>query len=122
MRIVGYAALLAALLCAGCATTQFRPVVDSGVSKGNYEDDVADCQNLANQRPMAAPAAGGAAIGAIFGALLGAAVGLRGDDVGKVAAWGAASGGLNGAAYGAAEQQAIVSRCMVGRGYNVVAN
>jgi len=118
----GYVALLATLLCAGCATTQYRPVVDSGVRKGNYEDDVADCQNLANQRPAAAPAAGGAAVGAIFGALLGAAVGLRGDDVAKVAAWGAASGGLNGAAYGAAEQQAIVSRCMSGRGYNVVSN
>ncbi len=97
-------------------------MVHSGVSKGNYEDDVADCQNLANQRPAAAPAAGGAAVGAIIGALLGAAVGLRGDDVAKVAAWGAASGGLNGAAYGAEEQQAIVSRCMAGRGYNVVAN
>jgi len=63
MRIVGYAALLAALLCAGCATTQYRPVVDSGVSKGNYEDDVADCQKLANQRPVAAPAAGAQPLG-----------------------------------------------------------
>jgi outer membrane protein assembly factor BamE (lipoprotein component of BamABCDE complex) len=42
MRITGCAALLAALLCAGCATTQYRPVVDSGVTKGNYEDDVVD--------------------------------------------------------------------------------
>ncbi len=114
--------LAAAVLCSGCATTQYRPVVDSGVSRGNYEDDVADCQNLANQRPAAANAAAGATVGAVFGALLGAAVGLRGNDIGLVAAWGAANGGINGAAYGAAEQQAIVSRCMAGRGYDVLAD
>lgn len=114
-------AMLAALVCASCATTQYRPLVDSGISRGNYDDDVADCQQLADQRPAAAHAAGGAAVGAVFGALLAVAVGLRGDDVAHVAAWGAASGGINGAAYGSAEQQAIVSRCMAGRGYEVVA-
>lgn len=122
MKPVFSGALLAACLCAGCATNQYRPLVDSGVSRGNYEDDAADCQHLADQRPAAANAAGGAAAGALLGALLGLAVGLRGDDVAHVAAWGAASGGINGAAYGTAEQQAIVSRCMAGRGYNVVAN
>jgi len=116
------AALFVALLCSGCATTQYRPLVDAGVSRGNYEDDIADCQHLADQRPAAAQAAGGATAGAVLGALLGLAVGLRGDDVAHVAAWGAASGGINGAAYGVAEQREIVSRCMAGRGYNVVAN
>jgi uncharacterized protein YcfJ len=114
--------LLALAMLSGCATTQYRPLADSGVSRGNYEDDVADCQHLADQRPAAAQAAGGAAVGAVLGALLGAAVGLRGDDVAEVAAWGAASGGINGAAYGSAEQADIVARCMAGRGYNVVAN
>src|SRR5258708_3359379 len=118
--------VIAMIVCAtlalnGCAVEQYRPVVDSGVSKGNYEADLADCQQLAAQRPAANNAAGGAAAGAILGALLGAAVGLRGNDVGRVAAWGAASGGVNGAAYGVAEQKAIVARCMAGRGYNVVA-
>lgn len=115
------AVLLSLALC-GCATSQYRPVVDNGVVRGNYEDDLADCQELANQRPAAAIAAGGAAFGAVFGALLGAAVGLRGDDIAHVAAWGAASGGVNGAAAGVANQQAIVSRCLSGRGYNVVSN
>lgn len=109
------------LLCVGCTTTPYRPLVDSGVSRGDYEADLADCQHLADQRPAAARAGAGAAAGALFGALLGAAVGLRGNDVARVAAWGAASGGINAGAYGAAEQQAIVSRCMAGRGYNVVA-
>jgi len=120
MRIALLAASLA--ICAGCATTQYRPIVDSGMSRGNYEDDVVDCQQLADQRPAAAHAVGGATAGAVLGGLLALAVGLRGEDVAHVAAWGAASGGINGAAYGAAEQQAIVSHCMAGRGYNVVAN
>ena len=115
--------LLAALATlAGCATTQYRPLVDSGVSRGNYEDDLADCQHLADQRPAGAAAAGGATAGAVLGGLLALAVGLRGDDVAHVAAWGAANGGLQGAAYGSAEQRAIVSRCMAGRGYDVLAD
>ncbi len=120
IRIAGIALVFAML--SGCATTQYRPLVDSSVSRGSYDDDVADCQHLAAQRPAAAQAAGGAAVGAVLGALLGAAVGLHGNDVAEVAAWGAASGGINGAAYGSAEQADIVSRCMAGRGYNVVAN
>jgi hypothetical protein len=119
IRIAGIALVFAML--SGCATTQYRPLVDSGVSRGSYDDDVADC-HLAAQRPAAAQAAGSAAVGAVLGALLGAAVGLHGNDVAEVAAWGAASGGINGAAYGSAEQADIVSRCMAGRGYNVVAN
>jgi outer membrane lipoprotein SlyB len=122
MRIPMVGAVLALALLSGCATTQYRPLVDSGVSRGDYDDDVADCQQLADQRPAAAQAAGGAAVGAVLGALLGVAVGLRGNDVANVAAWGAANGGIQGAAYGSAEQQEIVSRCMAERGYNVVAN
>ena len=108
--------------CAGCATTQYHPIVDSGVSRGSYEADVVDCQHLADHRPAAVPAVGGATLGAVLGGLLAVAAGLRGDEVAYVAAWGAANGGINGAAYGAAEQQAIVSHCMAGRGYNVVSN
>jgi uncharacterized protein YcfJ len=113
---------LCTLLCAGCATNQYRPLVDSGVRRGNYEDDVADCQHLADQRPAAAQAAGGAVAGAVIGALLGVAVGLHGDDVAEIAAWGAVEGGAGGAAYGMDEQQAIVSRCMESRGYDIIAN
>jgi len=109
------------LLLSGCAVEQYRPLVDSGISKGSYEADLSDCQQLAAQRPAAAQAAGGAAVGAVLGGLLAAAVGLRGNDVARVAAWGAANGGIHGAAYGSVEQRAIVDDCMNGRGYNVVA-
>ena len=121
MKALSIAALGAASLLSGCAVEQYRPLVDSGVSRGSYEADLADCQQLAAQRPAAQQTAGGAAVGAVLGGLLAAAVGLRGNDVARVAAWGAANGGLQGAAVGSAQQRDIVDRCMAGRGYNVVA-
>ncbi|MEO7326810.1 MAG: hypothetical protein ABIW82_18460 [Dokdonella sp.] len=121
MKIATVLLLAVVMTCSGCATTQYRPLVDRGVSRGNYEDDVTDCQNLANQRPAGQQAAAGAAAGAVLGALLAVAVGLRGRDVADIAAYGAANGGINGAVVGSAQQQDIVERCMAGRGYNVVA-
>ena len=121
MKALSIAALGAASLLSGCAVEQYRPLVDSGMSRGSYEADLADCQQLAAQRPAAQQAVGGAAVGAVLGGLLAAAVGLRGNDVARVAAWGAANGGLQGAAVGSAQQRDIVDRCMAGRGYNVVA-
>ena len=121
MKSLVVCALGMALLLSGCAVEQYHPLVDSGVSKGSYQADLDDCQQLAAQRPAAAQAAGGAAVGAALGGLLAAAVGLRGNDVARVAAWGAANGGINGAVYGSVEQRAIINNCMNGRGYNVVA-
>ena len=115
------ATALAALLASGCAAHTHRPVVDTGTPRGNYEDDLFDCQQLAAQRPAAERAAGGAAAGAVIGALFGLAVGLRGDDVAHLAAFGAASGAIDGAGWGNAEQRDIVARCLEGRGYDVLA-
>lgn len=113
---------VALLVCAGCAPVNYRPVVDSGVSRGYYEDDLADCQYLAAQRPAAARAVAGATAGALLGTLFGLAVGLRGRDVAHVAAWGATTGGIGEGVDGSLEQRAIVGRCMHGRGYNVIAD
>ncbi len=115
-----YTMVLALLMLTGCVTTNYRPVVDTGEVKGNYEDDVADCQRLAEQRPAGAQAANGAVVGAVLGGVLAAAFGLRGNNIGRVAAWGAVNGAAGGAVNGASQQQAIVARCMEGRGYAVV--
>ncbi len=115
--------LLAMVLFAtGCAPVTYRPVVDSGISRGSYEADLADCQRLAERRPAAAKAAGAATAGAALGALFALAVGLRGEDVAHVAAWSATSYGIAGGIEGSEEQRAIVSRCLAGRGYNVIAD
>jgi hypothetical protein len=109
-------------LCTGCMpAAHYRPIVDSGESRGYYEGDLADCQQLAERRPAAARAAAGATAGALIGAALGLAVGLRGDDVGHLAAWGAVTGGVGEGVDGAAQQRYIVARCLEGRGYNVIA-
>jgi len=113
--------ILLLLLCTGCAPVTYRPIVDSGVSRGDYEADLADCQQLANRRPAAAKAAGAATAGAAIGALFALAVGLRGDDVAHVAAWSATTYGVAGGIEGSYEQRAIVSRCLEGRGYDVIA-
>lgn len=122
MRTSPWLIVCLTLATGACATSQYRPVVDTGERRGDYEADVADCQHLAEQRPAAANAAAGATAGAVIGALFGLAVGLRGDDVAHLAAWGAATGGIDGAAWGTAEQREIVSRCMAGRGYDVLAD
>ena len=114
--------IIVLVLCAGCAPVNYRPVVDSGISRGSYEADLADCQHLADQRPAAAQAAGAATAGAAIGALFALAVGLRGHDVAHVAAWSATSYGIAGGVEGSYEQRAIVSRCLEGRGYNVIAD
>lgn len=113
--------LVLALAGSGCMPANYRPIVDTGVSRGDYEADLAECRQLAAQRPAAASAAGAATAGAALGALFALAVGLRGDDVAHVAAWGAASYGVAGGIEGAYEQRAIVSRCLQGRGYTVLA-
>ena len=114
--------LAAAIAVAGCATTAYRPVVDHGISTGNYETDLVQCQQLATERMSAAKGAGAGAIaGALFGAVLGAAFGLDSSGIGSVASivavQGAASGGTG--AYG--KQTEIVSNCIAGRGWKVVA-
>lgn len=117
--VVLFAALLA---CAGCAPVNYRPIVDDGAVRGYYEGDLADCQQLANQRPAAARAAAGATVGALLGTVFGLAVGLRGRDVAHVAAWGATTGGIGEGVEGSMEQRAIVGRCMEGRGYRIIAD
>ncbi|HET7361944.1 MAG TPA: hypothetical protein VFJ70_00090 [Burkholderiales bacterium] len=91
--------LLLALSLAGCA---YRPVVDPKTSRHpeNYETDLAECRQLAEQGAHpGGSAAGGALVGAGGGAVL---------------------GGAKGAGSGENEQRAMVRNCMKGRGYAVL--
>lgn len=119
MKKIAVAAITVALL-SGCAPVPYRPIVDTGTPKGNYDADLQDCQDVASAVQPANTAAAGAVAGAVLGALLGAAVGLKGHYVANVAAFGAVDGAAHGLVYGSVEWTGVVNRCMSGRGYNVI--
>ncbi len=117
-RAASIAAVLIGLL-SGCAG--YRPVVDMRdvTDRGQYERDLADCQNYAAPVSPGASAGAGALFGAFIGAALGAAVGDR-DLALDVARIGAVEGAIAGGAAGADTQIQIIRNCMSGRGYVVL--
>ena len=117
------AAAVALTMTACVSTPQYRPVVDHGVSTGNYETDLAECTQLAKSSRATAGqgAIGGAIAGALLGAALGRAAGLSGDYTQRVATVGAVHGTVAGGAAANDKQTEIISNCIAGRGWNVVA-
>lgn len=114
------AVLVAAVgLLSGCAA--YRPVVDMRdvTDRGQYEQDLADCQNYAAPVSPGASAGAGALFGAILGAAVGAAVGDH-DLALEAARFGAIEGAVAGGAAGADAEVQIVRNCMGGRGYLVL--
>lgn len=123
---------LAALILGACAQNvggryQYTPVVDikaSGKSQEQYLVDLDECQQLAAQRDGTGEAVAGAIAGALLGAALGGIVGHAYGAPQHGMAYGAGMGGITAGAKGAAaghgNQQAIVQRCLTGRGYRVV--
>ena len=118
------AAAVALTMTACASTPQYRPVVDHGVSTGDYETDLAECTQLAQSSRASAGkgAIGGAIAGALLGAALGRAAGLSGDYTQRVATVGAVQGTVAGGATANAKQTEIISNCIAGRGWNVVAS
>lgn len=121
MRLI--AAFAAIALLAGCATSpggaNYAPMVDTGHRIGDYNADLAECQQYAQR---AAGAGDGAVAGAVGGAIVIGVLSaiLGGGGHGRWAAAGAVAGGLQGAGAGEANQRAVVVRCMQGRSYNVL--
>lgn len=121
---IGLAPLLAAMVAAigllsSCAT--YRPLVDMRdvTDRGQFERDLADCQNYA--APVSPGASAG--VGALFGAMLGAALGAAVGDhqlAADAARLGAVEGAVAGGAGAADTQVEIVRNCMGGRGYVVL--
>src|SRR5262249_41316389 len=124
IRTGGFAMRIAVplLLAVSLAACAYRPVVDPKTSRhpGNYETDLAECRQLAEQGAHpGGSAAGGALVGAGVGAAFAVATGHK-DAVGPAAGGGAVLGGAKGAGAGANEQHAMVRNCMKGRGYAVL--
>ena len=107
----------------GCATAgaAYDPIIDAPKTQ-QYYNDLAQCQSLAQQKPIFNGETGqAAAIGAATGA--GAAVISDRDktsDLVESAAIGAAIGGGAGAIKAQNDRKNIVKNCMSGRGYRIL--
>ena len=106
----------------GCAGADVRPLVDmKGVNQSAYESDLKDCQAYAkDQSGMSETAAKGAGAGAVVGGLLGLVTGGNKTGIVQAAGAGAVIGGAGGAFSGNQAQEAVVKRCLSGRGYKVL--
>jgi len=106
----------------GCAGANVRPLVDmKGVNEAAYENDLKDCQAYAQQQSgMGSTAAKGAGAGAVVGGLLGLVTGGNGSGIAQAAGAGAVIGGAGGAFSGNQAQEAVVKKCLSGRGYKVL--
>ncbi len=121
-------ALLAGAMIAGC-TSSYTPTVDFAASTNtpeNYNQNLEECRNLAQQggsavEDAAVAGVGGAALGAATGAIAGA---ILGGGAGTGAAAGAAIGGtvgtVGGGAQGISDEKQMVRNCLRGRGYSVL--
>jgi len=106
----------------GCAGADVRPLVDmKGVNESAYENDLQECQAYAKQESgMGSTAAKGAAAGAVVGGLLGLVTGGNASGIAQAAGAGAVIGTAGGAYSGNQSQEAVVKRCLSGRGYKVL--
>ncbi len=111
-----------ALFLAGCASTPGKPIIDmKGVNAAQYEQDLEECSNYADEVNVAGKAVGGAAAGAAVGAAIGAIWdGHDGNSPGRGAATGAVLGGAGGTGSGVTERSRVVKNCLRGRGYRVL--
>lgn len=114
--------IVSAVLLTACAGAEVRPIVDmSGVNEARYEKDLAECQDYAKQATgMGGTAAKGAGAGAVVGGLLGLVAGSNTTGIVQSAGAGAVIGGAGGAYKGNDSQEAVVKKCLVGRGYKVL--
>ena len=102
--------------CAG----KDRIIIDEAQSDmTRYPEDLAQCEQYADQVSVAAEAGTGAVVGAVVGGLVGAAVG-NSRDAQRAAGAGAAIGGAKGTGQGVRERQQVIKNCLRNRGYKVL--
>jgi len=113
---------LVVIAAVGCAGADVRPIVDmKGVNEAAYEKDLRECQDYAKEQSgMGSTAAKGAGAGAVVGGLLGLVTGGNASGIAQAAGAGAVIGTAGGAFTGNQAQEAVVKRCLSGRGYKVL--
>jgi hypothetical protein len=103
-------------LLSGCAGTP-RPIIDAkGADMDQYQADLAECEQYADEVDVA----GGMARSAVVGAILGAAMGAITGDLGPAAGLGAIGGGAGAGLEETRVKQSVVKECLRGRGYRVL--
>jgi outer membrane lipoprotein SlyB len=110
--------LLGIVVASGCAGRRADVVIDpAGVDMGRYQQDLAQCQEIARQ--VRHKAVGGAVGGAVVGGAVGGIVG-NGETAGKGAGAGAVVGAARGARATREEKQLVIKNCLRNRGYKVL--
>lgn len=119
MRWITGFTLIAALMLAGCASSD-RVIIDhKNIDDAQYQQDLNDCRQVAGQVSTGRDAGEGAVGGGIIGGLLGAIFGnSRTAAVGAGA--GAVVGGAGKAGDAQQEKEKVLKNCMRGRGYRVL--
>jgi len=116
--------LLSALIFVSCSNmgSQFTPIVDKkNIDENQYQQDLAECQNLSTQAQGAGKdAAKKAAAGVAVGALIGLVGGGNSTNIAQSAGVGGVIGGATGAYSGNAEKENVIRRCLAGRGYKIL--
>lgn len=109
--------LLTITFAAGCAGRS-KPIIDpEGVDMEQYQNDLAQCEQIAQQveQKAGAGAAGGAVVGGLIGAITGDS-----DRVARSAGVGAVAGGAKGAGATAREKSTVIKNCLRNRGYKIL--
>jgi len=106
------------LLVCSCASN--KVIVDrKGVNMAQYEKDLVECRQYAEEVSVGEEVAEGAARGAVVGGVIGAAIG-NSNTAGRVGGAGAAHGASRGLSKAEHEQKRVVRNCLRGRGYRVL--
>ena len=117
-RMIFFLTAACCLLAGGCTGHTQKPVIDpAGVDMAQYEADVAECEQIAEQVDQKAgqQAAEGAVVGGLIGAIVGGSDGaVTGAGVGAV------SGGASGSIDTQQEKSKVVKNCLRNRGYQVL--
>lgn len=112
------------LLLTACSSiedlTGNNPIIDTqGVNLAQYDVDLLQCQDYADEVAIAQKAGSGAVAGAVVGGVFGAVVG-NSNSAKKGAGIGAIGGGARGVGEGIRERERVIKRCLIGRGYRVL--
>ncbi|HMB39079.1 MAG TPA: hypothetical protein VKO85_08370 [Wenzhouxiangellaceae bacterium] len=106
--------LVATLLLAGCASD---PIIDdTAVDSVQYQKDLEECREVAQQVKAASTIGKSALFSAAFGAAIGAVTG----SAGRGAATGAISGVGGGGLKADEEKSTVIKNCLRQRGYKVL--